>query len=1150
MSYTRYTVREFISEIRRRWKRRALVQGGALTLLTLLFFAALYLLLYLQFDVPQWAQLVGLGIALITVIAISAHYIIRPALLQLTDEQIALYVEEQMPELEDRLNSAVEVSEATTLQQAHGALMDCLIDDAARQAKAIPITTVVDRKKERILSYASVACLAVFSLFVATSLDEIQGTLAAVNLAPPVSEEQPEISIVPGSVEIEKGESQEIIVKLREESKRDITLHYKEGEGEWVKVTMQKGLDQTQFLHEFLYIQEPITYFVTHDEQQSEPFAITLYEFPAVAQIDLTYRYPEYTQRPSRFEEDMGDIRGLKGSQVTLDIHTSGAPVEGEVLLESGNRLPLQAVGEGRFRTSLTLAELDGYQVRLKDAADKANKFPEDFQIVPLDDEKPNIRIVDPQRDVRANAIEEVLIAVDVEDDYGLQNVDLVYSVNGEDDQTLSLAVANNETTTQLSGEHLFYLEDFTLAPGDVISYYVAAKDHYHTESPEESDMYFIEVIPFDQQFTQVNNQGQQGGGPQQSQIVLTQQEIIAATWKLRRERDEMEEAEFDEALEALTQAQANLKSNIEQRINSTAFSLELRMDESNRKVVEHLREAVAEMSNAVLELQAGALREAIKPERKALNHLLRADAQNKEQQIARGQQQGGGGGGAAREERMTELMDLELDIAKDKYEVQNQRSQEQQADQALDEALRKVQELARKQENLANQSQQQFKGEDQKRYVDRLKREQDQLREQTEQLADNLRQQARQNGQLSQQMEQQLNRIAENMQQAEQALKNDQPQEAMARQQQALNELNRLQQQLQIASSETTRDRVEQLADNLDEIQQQEAQLGEDIQETLDRARQNRGAVRQSEVADLEEKREQITENLRNLEEQVEAVRQRALADDPDVARELQDLQQELRRQNLQRMMQQSEQALEQGWLDYAGRVGEEIQDGLRDVDNEMQGVRSALPQSDGEQVAQALEEVREMVEEFSELQAQAQALQQQDGQPNQDGQPSSEGQPQANPQGQANTQAQQGQQTGGGQPNGGQTPNVNPGRQQQAVAARMERQLEDMQDRLRRLQEQFGNQPQFQQMFSDINQALRRADNTGILLGENAASYFNNRVYQPLSQLELELARQLDAIEMNNKLYGARKGDVPAEYRTMVDKYYEALAKSRGTR
>ena len=153
--------------------------------------------------------------------------------------------------------------------------------------------------------------------------------------------------------------------------------------------------------------------------------------------------------------------------------------------------------------------------------------------------------------------------------------------------------------------------------------------------------------------------------------------------------------------LEALTGAQSNLKRSIEERIQSTAFSLELRGNELQQQTVRFLQEATESMGEAVQKLERDQLQEALPPQRKALTALLRADAQNKENQVAQQQQQRGQGGGmSATEERMSELMDLELDISKDKYEVQQQRAQET---QELDDALRQVKDLARRQQDLAN---------------------------------------------------------------------------------------------------------------------------------------------------------------------------------------------------------------------------------------------------------------------------------------------------------------------------------------------------------------------------------------------------------------------------------------------------------------
>ena len=89
-------------------------------------------------------------------------------------------------------------------------------------------------------------------------------------------------------------------------------------------------------------------------------------------------------------------------------------------------------------------------------------------------------------------------------------------------------------------------------------------------------------------------------------------------------------------------------------------------------------------MKEAVVELEKPALEEALTPERRALNFLLKADALNRDRNVTRNESQagGGGGGGGNMEDRMTELMDLELDISRDKYEIQEQRQSGEQEQQ------------------------------------------------------------------------------------------------------------------------------------------------------------------------------------------------------------------------------------------------------------------------------------------------------------------------------------------------------------------------------------------------------------------------------------------------------------------------------------
>ncbi len=1142
-------VNELVDAIRQRWRRRALMQGGALTLLVLLVGITLWLLLYTTIPTPPAVRTAVLVLTGGATIGAALWYIARPLMQKISDQQIAMFVEEKLPQLEDRLNSAVEVGDAAHLEVAHDGLLDRLVDDAAQHVRRIAPATVIDRKRERVLVYAAGAFLLLFLVFGFSVKDKLVMTREGGLDFAALEAQRALLTVQPGNVEVERGASQEVIVNLRDEPDQPMVLVYKQGDSEWQKVEMPRGLgEDAAFLHEFLAIQQPIQYYVEYGEERTEPFEIVLYEFPAVAQIDLTYHFPDYTGLLPRTDHDTGDIRGIKGTNVTLDIQATGAIETAELVLDDEHTIPLRDAGEGSWRAGMQLQEPGFYTVRLTDAKGKENKFPVEYMIEPLDDEKPFVVVTDPQRDVRANAVEEVLTAATAADDFGVQSLRLRFSVNGDAEQEIDLLADQDvvtERVTEVEGEHLFYLEDYPLQPGDVISYYVEAADYFH-ESPEATDMYFIEVIPFDQDYRQQANAGGQQGGQQQSGLVLSQQDIIAATWRLIRTRDDMPEDEYDEARMALVQAQATLKSEIEERINSTAFSLELRGNEEQQKVVENLRQATVEMGKAMAELGDDELRDALTPERKALTFLQRADAQNRENQVASSQGQGGGGAGA--EERMTELMDLELDISKDKYETQQQ-AQRQQA-QEVDETMEKLRELARRQENLANQNNpENLEGEERERFIDKLKRDQDELRRQAEQIAQNLQQQSRnqqrqqgqqgsqqQSGQPSSEQlreaQQQMERVADDMRRAEEALRRDDVEEAMQRQQQALNRIEDMQRDLQMATAGGARQQAEDLAQELDDLRQQEQQIARNLEETAREARQS-GQIDTEALEQLRQQRERVREDVRDLDEAAEALEARVRDEDPELATAIREARKQMQRDRLEEALAGSEQALEQGWLDRAERLEGAIMNAFDNLDTMRRSLESSAPMGDDERLADALNEVRALQRQLEEAQRGAQQSPQGEQQGQQPGQ--QQGQPQGEQSGE-----QQGQQQGEQQ--GQQGGNA----QGRADAARQQRQLNEARQTLERLQRELGGNRALQRPMQELQSGLARADHTGILLDEEGGKeFFDRNIFTALSQLETELARQLDQIELEKKLFGGRRTDVPAEYRTLVEQYYEALSR-----
>jgi hypothetical protein len=119
-------------------------------------------------------------------------------------------------------------------------------------------------------------------------------------------------------------------------------------------------------------------------------------------------------------------------------------------------------------------------------------------------------------------------------------------------------------------------------------------------------------------------------------------------------------------------------------------------MDTAFKIIAEELPKAAKEMEAAEAELLKRNSKDALPPAQRALQHLQRADAAFREYQIQRGQQQGGGGGGQqSNAEDLADLFELDADKLRNQYETVERGSQQQQADNQVDETAEKLKQLS-----------------------------------------------------------------------------------------------------------------------------------------------------------------------------------------------------------------------------------------------------------------------------------------------------------------------------------------------------------------------------------------------------------------------------------------------------------------------
>jgi hypothetical protein len=282
-------------------------------------------------------------------------------------------------------------------------------------------------------------------------------------------------------------------------------------------------------------------------------------------------------------------------------------------------------------------------------------------------------------------------------------------------------------------------LEEFKLVPGDLVSLYATARDG-HSEA--RTSISFVQVDPFEREFSQSQQSGGGGGGAggqnNQTDMSKREKELIAATWKQQNDKASTPK-DGAAAGQFLSEAQQKLRDQVlalSARMQSRDLS---EANEEFNGFEKDMQQAATAMAPSADKLKGMQWKDALPLEQKALQALLRAEATFRQIQVAFGQQGGGGGGGANSAGRdLASLFDLELDTEKNQYETAQNTSPAEQQQKSIDDVLAKLDALAKRQEELSKQQtnpQQSFQDRWQQ---EMLRREAEQLQRQMEQLAQN----------------------------------------------------------------------------------------------------------------------------------------------------------------------------------------------------------------------------------------------------------------------------------------------------------------------------------------------------------------------------------------------------------------------------
>ena len=706
-----------IRRVRSRWRTRRLLLGvtmvGAAAVLVVVVSSA-------AMDALRYAPWVVRGLQAGAWIAFGAavwRFVVRPLRFRVTDEQVALYVEEHDPTLREAVSSGVELGQRVSPGDAEGRgispdLTRLVVEEATRRLETLNEGRLVESPA---LRRAGGALATVVGVAIVASLLAPPALLrgAALLLSPwaDLTDANPyRVLVEPGDAAVARDSDRWIEARLEGFTAARVDLRTRvEGSALWETIPMLPDPEDGAFRHLLLGIPEATDYYVDADGVLSPTFRIEVEDVPYVARIGLVYRYPDHTGLSPREVEDGGDIAAVAGAVVELEVIPTVPAMAGMLRVEPGSiEIPLEApeaagdpslrVGAGVMTASLTLSETGSYRVALAGPDGTLRAASRDFLIEVLEDLPPIVRFLRPGRDSQANPVEEVFTEVLAEDDYAVRRLEMRVSVNGGEETREVLA--SGGARDEIQSGHTLFLEEHDLVPGDLVSYYAVARDGAGAEAA--TDMFFIAVRPFDRTYRQADSMpggGAGGGDGLDGTLSLRQKQIVVATFKILRDRGGMPAAAVTETVATIGLAQGRLREQVT-TLNRRLRNRGIGADPEFAEIVEHLDAGLVEMTVAEELLIAGDPDEALPREQKALTHLQRADAVFRDAQVAFGQGGGGGGGGGPRPqaEDLASLFELEMDKLRNQYETVEQ-ARRSSADNEVDELLQRLAELARRQE-------------------------------------------------------------------------------------------------------------------------------------------------------------------------------------------------------------------------------------------------------------------------------------------------------------------------------------------------------------------------------------------------------------------------------------------------------------------
>jgi hypothetical protein len=832
-------------------------------------------------------------------------------------QEIALKVEASTPELMDSYVCAMEIAERGG---PRGRIEEALSSSVAQRFESGEIKKLVTPRYLKTLPLNATVILSLLFILALSGNSILKNSVGYLKYQK--TGIHTGIEVTPGDIFLAIGSDLKVDVTIKR-GEFLATLEY-EQDGAWQSLEMvDEG--EGQFSAIVYAIESDFNYRVITPAFKSKSFKVSTYLKPNLENFEVTVRPPAYTGKPSFIIKELSSFAIPERSELSLSLKANKDVKF--TLIQNAQKTPIsnsyQKENVYKFKPVETLE----YFLSLADDSGH-EEVTEAFKVSVVRDIPPHIEIIKPAKDLQKTKFDIVTLEVTALDDYGLTAVDLFLEFSFGSSEKYSLLQLQNK---QLSKEeNLFYdldLKKLGLSEGDVITYYLEAKDNCEPKTQaSRTKIFFLEIRPDKNDVQDDKEQeGEQQGEISISDLIASQKDLI------RRLIDVKSTSARTEAGEYVVEAE--VKQELSSQTATLSLAVKKRMDKLNEEaekagaslgeIGDWFKSSVANLKSAEKLLNGGKLVKGLQANNKSLSDLIKIAIElEKNSQKSKSK-------------------------SKEKPKEQPPEEQQQKEQERLADMLKKLEDLEDQQEEINEQMKELDKEElaEKKDLEEQMQDQQKKMEKMTESLEEQQQQQA--SGEMQQ--------ASEQMKDAKGQMQQGNSEGAQQAAQKAKEKISNAKNDIKKAMRDQARKKLKQLADKLDKTIEQQ----EELNDATKKMTETTSAAAKQDLAKMKKNQDQIKQDMQGIMDQLGAAANELDEKYPEVSEALREAREYAANQGVDRRLKRSSNALHYRRKDAAIREQEKAADSMAMLGHKVRDAVSRLPQASLEELLQMRQDV-----------------------------------------------------------------------------------------------------------------------------------------------------------------------------------------------